>query len=252
MSDATAAIIVAAGRGTRLRPLTDNCPKCLLRLTHETILERMLKCLISYEVQPIVVAVGYMADKVQKCVSALKNTNEANLKIAFNKDYHQTEATYSIHLAMKQIEGQKSVLIVDGDLVIDNWLVDKVLRTKGSSALVDLSRAPTDEDAKVKLSEGRIVDVGKHIKKNEAGGVWVGMARLTGAFMHYFIEQVSREDLWKDWWSEPLRCVMRREPLQIVETEGRFWTEVDTLQDLIVARNHCEKEEQGLGNGTLS
>jgi len=212
----------------------------------------MLKCLTLYRVQPIVVVAGYMADKVQTCVSALRNTSEADLKVVINKDYHQTEATYSIYLAMQRMKVLKSVVIVDGDLVVDKCLVGEILRTKGSSALVDLSRAPTDEDAKVKLSEGRITDVGKHIRKNDADGVWVGMAKLTGALLRRFSEQVSRKDLWKDWWSEPLRCVVPQEPLQMVETGDKFWIEVDTLQDLTIARNYCKKEEQASGNGILS
>jgi choline kinase len=107
----TQAIILNAGEGKRLRPLTLETPKCLLAVGDNTILENQLSKLIDCGITDVVMVLGYKPEKIME-FSKCKFPN-LNFRFIFNEDYAKTNTVYSLKLAMKEVK----VLLKD-DLVI--------------------------------------------------------------------------------------------------------------------------------------
>lgn len=97
-------VILSAGMGKRLRPLTDNIPKPLLEINTTTLLERMVKHCMNAGITDFIVVVGYHGEKVVEFSKTLKETLDINIKIIENKRYDVTNTSVSTYLASKYIQ----------------------------------------------------------------------------------------------------------------------------------------------------
>lgn len=99
-------VILAAGMAKRLRPLTDNSPKCLLRVGERSLLQRTVDALIAGGIDELVVVTGYLRNLIEDFLKA----NYPQLKISFidNPDYATTNNIYSLWLAIEIVGGKTS------------------------------------------------------------------------------------------------------------------------------------------------
>ena len=107
------AVILAAGQGTRLKPLTDDLPKCLLDVGGKTIIFRQINALWSLGIKDIIVVVGYKADLVKEHIA--KECPYAQIIFVTNEDYATTNNIHSLALAMPYILSQ--YILLCGDVV---------------------------------------------------------------------------------------------------------------------------------------
>lgn len=127
----TRAIILAAGRGTRLKENTDDRPKCLVEVAGRPILSRMLDELAGQGIADIVIAVGYRADDIRRHVA--EHHPEMAVRFVENERYLQTGSVCSLALALEdetpddEMPG-RDLLIVEGDVVLEPGLCGSVLR----------------------------------------------------------------------------------------------------------------------------
>lgn len=159
------AIILAAGLGTRLKDLTKDLPKCLIKLNNKTLLENQIKILKKEGVKDILVVIGNEG----ACWN--KENQESVKKITNNiiKNYKNTKTnnSYSLRLALEKIE-EDDLLIIDGDLIILPSLLKKVINTKKSLIISKKSYKKNDLRNKIIINEnGRILEMGKHITKEK-------------------------------------------------------------------------------------
>lgn len=142
------AILLAAGSGTRLRPLTNEIPKCLVEVGNKgTILINLLYALKEVGVENLVIVAGYKAVTLQNYVSKYNFSNLTGLNIIFveNPDYEKNNSMFSTSLGLDHIEG--GTWIVESDIMIDShalkteknsellWFVDSSMRSIGGSVL---------------------------------------------------------------------------------------------------------------------
>jgi choline kinase len=115
----TTALLLAAGSGCRLRPLTDHQPKCLTEIDGIPILERLLDCLRQQGFKRLVVVVGYLEDKVRQFLGS----RYAGLSIDYvvNPQYLTTNNLYSLWLAREAV--QEDFLLVESDLLFEASLL---------------------------------------------------------------------------------------------------------------------------------
>src|SRR5688500_5506742 len=102
------AIILAAGRSTRLYPLTRFTPKCLLDVDNKTILDYLIEGMTTHGVTEIVIVVGCHKAKIIKFIK--KFYPQVKVKYILNPRYRKTNAIYSLWLARKEFLNEKSVL----------------------------------------------------------------------------------------------------------------------------------------------
>src|SRR5690349_3152556 len=110
------AVILAAGIASRLRPLTDNTPKCLLKVGGKTILGITLDNILANNISEIIIVTGYLEHQIRKFISA--NYPEIKVKYIFNDVYASTNNIYSLWLTKESVLNE-DMLMMDSDIVFD-------------------------------------------------------------------------------------------------------------------------------------
>ena len=126
-------IILAAGISSRLRPLTNDTPKCLLPVGGRPLLERTLRSLEQTGIRECVIVTGYFREKVEHFAAALR----LSLKIEFryNPYFASTNNNYSLWMAGEGCKG-KDILLLDADILFDRRLIPLLLDAPYENALI--------------------------------------------------------------------------------------------------------------------
>lgn len=123
-TNVTTALLLAAGTGTRLQPLTLDAPKCLTEVGGVPILERLVNNLRAQGFERLVVVIGHLGDRIQEFLQ--QHAGELRVDYVINPDYRTTNNIYSLWLARQQI--REPFLLVESDLVFETWMLDDMLQ----------------------------------------------------------------------------------------------------------------------------
>jgi NDP-sugar pyrophosphorylase family protein len=120
----TTALLLAAGTGSRLRPLTENAPKCLTEVGGIPILGRLVDSLRAQKINRLIVVIGHQKNRIREFLQ----DNAGNMQIDYvtNPEYRTTNNIYSLWLARQQI--RESFLLVESDLVFDTPMLTDMLQ----------------------------------------------------------------------------------------------------------------------------
>lgn len=121
----TTALLLAAGTGSRLQPLTLDAPKCLTEVGGIPILERLVNNLRAQGFKRLVVVIGHLGDRIQEFLQ--QHAADIQVDYVINPDYRTTNNIYSLFLARQQI--REPFLLVESDLVFEPWMLDDMLQT---------------------------------------------------------------------------------------------------------------------------
>ncbi len=226
------AIILAAGSSKRLRPITDERPKCLIELNGETILDYQLRCLDVCGVKEILIISGY---KKEKIINHIKKSKYKHLvKIINNPVFHKTDNTYSLSLGLKQIDENKdSVLLLDGDIIFDCELLKKIITAKHKCALIaDNEQGIKAEDNKVLIKNDYAMVISKKIK---GSAVYKSIIKLNGKLLNIVKKECAKTENQIEWYTDSLTRVLKDFPreVKVIYTKGLLACETDTPEDLI-------------------
>ncbi|MDO5447733.1 MAG: phosphocholine cytidylyltransferase family protein [Prevotellaceae bacterium] len=234
------AVILAAGTASRLRPLTDNCPKCLLSVKGKTLLERTVEAITSAGISEITVVTGYKADMIEdflcKTISTL-NPDLADVTFHFihNDVYATTNNIYSLWLARPQVDG-KDFLLMDSDIYCDPLLV-KAIATQTVSALAVNRHELGEEEMKVVVdADYRITEISKTCNPASALGESVGVERINADYstaLYKELEQMCEHEGLENKFYELAfeRLIPQGHTYKVIDTTDFFSMELDTVED---------------------
>lgn len=233
MPTTTTAVILAAGTGSRLRPLTDDRPKALVPFGGATIVERAVRSLADYGVRRVILATGYREEHLRRALVGVGPT----VLFCPNPDYQRTQNSVSLALCREAVQGH-DFFKLDGDVVFEPRILER-LDACGAplSVAVDASRQLDAEAMKVELAEGeRIVAFGKELAGARAAGESIGIERVSaGAARRLFtaldaLLAAGRVDLYY----EDVYGHLIAEGLEArsVDVSDLRWAEIDTPEDL--------------------
>ncbi len=178
----TKCVILAAGMSTRLRPLTDNLPKCLLSVGGKTILERMVGSLLLAGIRNIGVVVGFQAEKVRSHLS--QKFPRSKIRSILNPNFATTNNAYSLLLARSFFEGPKNrqngkngLLLLDSDILFHPSLITMMVGATGENKIAIRTQGNHDEE-EVQLEvdgTGNVVTIGKNLALAVSVGESVGI-----------------------------------------------------------------------------
>jgi len=175
-------VILAAGVASRLRPLTESRPKCLLDVGGKTILALTLENLVAAGIRDIVMVTGYREDQIRKFVA----THFPTLDVAFvtNERFATTNNSYSLWLSRPAVGGD-GILLLDSDIVFDRRIPGLLLEAREPDCLAMVrGKSLGDEEIKVKLGAGaRVLRIGKDVRPAEAAGESIGIEKMSAPFM---------------------------------------------------------------------
>ncbi len=228
------AVILAAGRSSRLRPLTDNLPKCLLEVAGVPILKRAIARLQEAGFRRFVIVTGYLEEQIRAAVTEW--FPDANIELVTNERWETTNNCYSLLLAAEALGGQ-GYLLIDGDVVFERSVVDAVVRSDRPDLFV-LRRADElgDEEMKVELDDqGRVRIISKEILPERAAGESVGIFSFSAgaaAISANLDDRIRGQGLENEWYEASFQqAIVRGLSLYPVYAEG-YVAEIDTPEDL--------------------
>lgn len=255
---ATKAIIIAAGRGRRLMPYTDEMPKCLVPVDERTILGIQLEAMAEHGITEVVVIRGYLGGVLEE------RQSEFPLPVRFidNRAWEHNNILESLFCARQELEGP--VLLSYSDIIYTPDVVSALMKsTADISLVVDFdfrkiyegrSDHPLEEAEVAKVNDsGQVTSVGKRAHPpSQAQGEFIGLvklseqgtARLSSTWDHLCSEYDGRRDqpfvraktFRQAYLTDLLQHLIDQgEPVSGVEIHGS-WREIDTVQDLGRAR----------------
>lgn len=234
-------LVLAAGPGRRLQPLTAALPKTLLPLTDDrTILDLALANLRSVGVDEIVVVTGFAARRVEERVPDLERRYGVRLELVFNNRAEEWNNAYSLWLAREAFRG--GALLVNGDTVHPASVEERLLAARGPDVLlaVDVEKALGEEAMKVVLSEnGSVRQIDKHVDPAVAGGEYIGVALIEPSAagpLAAALEATWRRDASLYYEDGCQEFVDRGGDVHAVPIGSLQWVEVDDHADLARAR----------------
>ena len=127
------AIMLAAGKGSRLGKYTKNNTKCMLDVHGRTLLERAIDALLEANIKDFIIVLGYKGDNVKKYIEEKKLDKKINITYVFNDIYDTTNNIYSLYLAKDYLVKDDTILL-ESDLIYDGSIVKKLVDSKYDSA----------------------------------------------------------------------------------------------------------------------
>lgn len=231
------AIILAAGVGSRLRPITNKKPKTLVEVSNRPMVAYILDALIASGVHRAVVCTGYRSDQLERYV---RENYDGQIELVFieNTAYETTNNMYSLYLAREYLDGD--VFVMNADLVFDPSIMVDMAALPGSHVAVDVGRY-MEESMKVKVESDGISAISKAISPDDSHGCSIDIYKFDHRAARALVNEVIRiievdEDL--NQWTEVLldqafsSGSVSAKPFDI---QGRAWFEIDDYDDLIKA-----------------
>jgi L-glutamine-phosphate cytidylyltransferase len=234
-------IILAAGQGKRLLPLTSDVPKALLDIGGKTLIERQVEAFAANGLRDFVVVTGYGAEKMEAALAGISKKLDVEITPLFNPFYAVADNLASCWLARPFMD--RDFIQVNGDNVFQGNLVAKLLVPSSSVVTVAINRKPgfDADDMKVMLDGARLTEVGKTLPVDTVDAEAIGFYVFRGEGpSHYARElEIALRDPQglKRWFPSAIGSLAKKIPVGVVEITGLKWSEVDFPLDLQQARH---------------
>jgi choline kinase len=223
-------IILAAGKGARLNGTAGNRPKCLLRVGGLALVERQIETLRELGIDDIAVVVGCQAELVRQICGP-------GVQFVENARFAETNSLYSLWLARPLLTD--GFVVMNCDVLFHPQLLDDLLTSRHEDALLvsyqeDEASPYGDEEMKVKVRRGCVVDISKTMPPADADGENLGVVKFGAAgaeLLGSILEARVDAGALRDWAPRAFAEFAGRRPLHAVGTRGFPWTEIDFPED---------------------
>lgn len=221
-------VILAAGRGARLNGGKGDMPKCLVTLGGETMLSRNIRQLRAAGITEIVVVVGCAADTVRRTCQGVTFVE--------NTIFAQTNSMYSLWLTRSLLT--EGFVVMNCDVLVHPQLLTDLVSARHEDALLlayrDESATYGEEEMKVRVHRGRVVDISKTMDPDDADGENIGIVKFGRDGARRLIEKmdelVAAGEL-KAWVPRAFKAFAEERPLHVIGTRGYPWIEIDFPED---------------------
>ena len=188
------AIILAAGVASRLRPLTNNTPKCLLKVGDQSILERTVRNLSINGIKDIIIVTGFLKEMIEEFL--LTKFPELNFTFLFNEKFDSTNNIYSLWMTKEEILGH-DMLLLDSDIIFDSRIIGQLTSSDHENCLAVRSDHELDEEEmKLLLHEdGSIREISKVVDPKLAIGESIGIQKFEKKFVWRLFTILDRKIL---------------------------------------------------------
>lgn len=232
-------MLLAAGEGKRLAPLTQHQPKPLIKLLGKPLLAHVLERLQAIGIQRVIIVTGYKHEQIEKTVEslslkALKESGDLDFEIitAFNEDYERGNGD-SLLCAEKFVK--ERFLLAMADHLVDSRIYLKAAAHEGLGLCADKNATllpdQLAEATKVWIERDRIVKIGKHLKV--WNGIDVGVFSMTPIIFEALHSLKRKKTLTLT--DAVSHLIERGEEIRALDVSGMFWCDIDAPFDLKLA-----------------
>ncbi len=231
-------IILAAGCATRLRPLTDDTPKCLLPAGSMSLLERIIRNFLFHGLGDFIIVTGFQREKIEQAVAG--TFPRLAPVFVYNDEFAGTNNAYSLWCGLRRMQDEEC-MITDSDILFDERLLEPLLGPTGqASLLVRMAGSLGSEEVKVVTDTGgRIIRIGKDTGGGGAGES-IGIARFPAeaarCLRSILTRRIMEGDGRNEWYESAFQeYIDRIGPVKAIDTGGLPCMEIDTPEDLQTA-----------------
>lgn len=246
------AIILAAGMGKRLKDLTKNYTKCMVKVNGITLIERMLNQLDALNLTRIVIVVGYEGKRLREYINTL--SIHTPIEYLENPVYYQTNNIYSLSLAKEALK-EEDTLLLESDLIFEDSVLKVLLQDKRETlALVDkyeswmdgtVVKLDRDDNIQAFIGGKKIVfeDIPFYYK---TVNIYKFSRHFSRTYYVPFLEAYCMALGNNEYYEQVLRVItMLDEPaIQAKRLDGQLWYEIDDIQDLDIAESMFTDNEE--------
>ena len=172
-NDSMKAIILSAGQGKRLLPLTADRPKCILPIMGQTLIEWQIDELAKCGIDQVTVVVGYCAGKVEQILRSRYDRNR--VRTVYNETYAVSDNLVSCWTVHDEMD--EEFILLNGDTLFEAAVLQRLLEINGHSVTVVINQKSCydADDMKVELEGCRLVKIGKDLLPGQVQGESIGM-----------------------------------------------------------------------------
>ena len=231
-------IILSAGQGRRLSPMTEATPKCMLPIQGKTLIEWQLEALEACGVEEVTVVAGFGVAKLEDLLA--RRQGKARTRLCFNPFFDAADNLISCWVAKGEMT--EDFVLLNGDTLIEPAVLQRLLDSPARPITLATDEKPAydADDMKVGLSGERLLRVGKDLRPDQTNGESIGLILFRGEgvdlFRHALERAVRDPHSLRQWYLSIIG--------QIAESTGQVWTrmisgldwsEVDYPLDLLRA-----------------
>jgi len=234
------AIILAAGRGSRLLPLTTDLPKCLLPIGNTTVLGMQLDTLYANGVKTATVVTGFNSHMVKAEIDARQAG--PRVKTLFNPFFQVADNLASCWMARASM--RDNFLLINGDTLFSPELLQTILVAppKNIAVTIDQKGHYDGDDMKVTLDGSQLTAIGKTLPLTETDGESIGMLRFMDAGPKIFRNELKRlmktPEGTKSWFLSAIHGLAQSgQHIDTINIKGAEWSELDTPEDYEICRS---------------
>lgn len=240
------AVILAAGMASRLRPLTEHTPKCLLKIGERSLLERSIDAIIAGGISDFVIVTGYLHEQIEQFVTS-HYADSIKVQFIHNEVYDSTNNIYSLWLARPAVDGE-DFLLLDSDLVYDPVIIKRVMQTDADNVLTLIRHELGEEEMKVVTNDkGEITEISKTCDPETAAGESLGIERIGAAYSTALFKELEQmmnvEHLENKFYELAfLRLIAQGHSYSVIDVTECFSCELDTVEDFENAKDKIPAE----------
>ena len=241
-------LILAAGMGTGLLPLTADRPKPLVDIGGVTLMDRMIAQCAEVGLDEVIIVTGYMHEFVVQWLH--DHPTPIPARTVLNPEYATINNAHSVFVAREAMEGE-GFLKFDGDLILETGILQRLVDDPApTTAVIDTTGALDEEAMKAVVDEeGAVQAFGKWLELSESSGESIGVEKIGAedapAFFDAIHERVHANGETDIYYEDVYHTLLKRGwAMRAITTEGQIWSEVDNAEDLAFARK-CHAEITG-------
>lgn len=232
-------VILAAGVSSRLKPLTDNCPKCLLPIGKSTMLARMINNLLWNKIEDIIIVTGYLDHMIKDYVK--ENFPDLDVTFIHNKDYLNNNNCYSLWMVKDKIKDD--FILLDSDILFQKEIIKRLIDSNHKCCLAVNCHQCGEEEIKVVVDERyKILEISKVVHPKNALGESIGIEYFSGSgkleMFNVLSKRVIEEGKVNEWYEASFQeWIDNGGALYAVDTSDYYAMECDFVEDI----KHAEK-----------
>ncbi len=236
------AVILAAGVASRLKPLTENTPKCLLKIGEKNILERTIDNLIQNNIDDIIIVTGFLQEQIVGFIDT--NYPELKVEYLYNEKYDSTNNIYSLWMT-KDLVLNNDILLMDSDILFDHKIIELLLTSGHENCLAIRSdHVLSEEEIKVTVDESRAIKkINKVVDPIIAVGESIGIEKFNSDYLQKLFaildDKILNRGEVNQWYEAAFEeSIESGSKIYAIDVNGLKCMELDTVEDIESARKN--------------